>query len=52
MKWNKVLKMRPKTETPRHGDIVADIKNVLRTVFVYINENNLKNCLQLSESIG
>ena len=31
-------------ETPRHGDIVEDTENVLRTVFVYSNEK--KNCLQ------
>ena len=30
----------PMAETPRHGDIVADIENVLQTVFVYINENS------------
>ena len=40
------------TETLQHGDIVADSENVLQTVFVYINEDSLKNCLQLSESIG
>ena len=28
------------SETLRHGDIVADKENVLRTVFVYTNENN------------
>ena len=34
----------PMAETPRHGDIVEDTENVLRTVFVYSNEK--KNCLQ------
>ena len=36
-------------EIPRHSDIVADTENVLQTVFVHINENHLKNCLQLLE---
>ena len=32
-----VLLRFPMAETPRHGDMVADIENVLRTVFVFIN---------------
>ena len=32
----------PVAETPRHGDIVADRENLLRTVFVKYNKNNLK----------
>ena len=39
----------PMEETPQNGDIVTDTENVLRTVFVYINESSLKNCLQLSD---
>ena len=35
--------MAPMAETPRHDDIVADTENVLRTFFVYINENSFKN---------
>ena len=42
----------PIVEILRHGDFVAGTENVLRTVFAYTNENSLKNCLQLSESIG
>ena len=34
-------------EIPWCCDIIVDSENVLRTVFVYINENHLKNCLQL-----
>ena len=35
----------------QHGDIIADTKNVLWTVFVYIIENSLKKFLQFSEGI-
>ena len=42
----------PMAETPRHGNIISDKENVLPTVFVQINENSLKNYLQLLESIG
>ena len=45
-------------EILRHGDVVADTEDVLQTIFVYIYENSLKNCLinilnglKLSESI-
>ena len=41
----------PMAETKRHGGIVAYTENALWTVFVYINKNSLKNCLQLTESI-
>ena len=40
----------PMAEKPRHGDIIAELENVLRTVFFYVNENSFKNCLQLSDS--
>ena len=48
---NGFLLRTPTPETPRHGDIVADTDNVLRTFFVYINENSFKNCLQLLDSL-
>ena len=42
----------PMAKTQRHDDVVAETENVLRTVFVYINENSFNNCVKLSESIG
>ena len=38
-------------ETPLLGDIIADSENVLQTVFVQTNETNLKNCLQLLNTL-